>query len=92
MQGTVLHQTGTRSFLTDPDFAAVGPTKGFTTFDFSTGAQIGEHAVEFYLNNVFDERGVLSLNTACATTFCGPFARSYPIQPRIMGVRVSRRF
>lgn len=92
VQGTLLHQGGTRSFLTDADFAAVGPTKGFTTFDLSTGADISGRNWEIYVNNVFDERGVLSLNTACATTFCGPFARSYPIQPRILGVRVSQRF
>lgn len=92
LQGALLHQTGTRTFLTDPDFAAVGPTSGFTTFDFSTGVQIDEHAVELYINNVFDERGALSLNTVCATTFCGPYARTYPVQPRIVGVRVSRRF
>mgnify|MGYP002379174822 FL=1 len=92
VQGTVLHQTGTRTFLTDSDFAAVGPTDAFTTFDLSTGAQIGDHAVELYVNNLFDERGILSRNTVCATTFCGAYARSYPVQPRIMGVRVSRRF
>lgn len=92
IQGTVLHQTGTRTFLTDADFAAVGPTSSFTTFDLSTGAQIGDHALELYINNVFDERGILSRNTACATTFCGEFARSYPVQPRLIGLRVSRRF
>jgi outer membrane receptor protein involved in Fe transport len=91
-QGSLLHQTGTRTFLLDEDFAAVGPTKGFTTFDLSTGAQIGENAVEFYIHNIFDERGVLSRNTVCTTGICGAFARNYPVQPRIMGIRVSREF
>lgn len=94
IQGTVLHQSETRPYLLDQDFAAVGGTntKGFTTFDFSTGANIGDIALEFFLHNAFDERGVLTLNTSCATSFCGPFARVYPVQPRILGVRLSQRF
>ncbi len=93
LQGTVLHQAGTRPYLLDQDFAAVGGnTKGFTTFDFSTGANIGDIALEFFLHNAFDERGVLTLNTSCATAFCGPFARVYPVQPRRFGVRLSQRF
>jgi iron complex outermembrane recepter protein len=92
VQGTVLHQGGTRTFLTDADFAAVGPTSGFTTFDLSAGTMIGKSALEAYINNVTDERGILSRNTVCATTFCGGAARAYPVQPRILGVRLSRRF
>ena len=41
IQATVFHQGGTRSFLTDADFAAVGPTRGFTTFDFAVTAGPG---------------------------------------------------
>jgi iron complex outermembrane recepter protein len=91
-QGTLFHQGGTRSFLTDADFAAVGPTDAFTTLDLSTGIDFAGHAWELYVNNVFDERGILSRNTACATSFCGVYARSYPTQPRLVGVRMSRRF
>jgi outer membrane receptor protein involved in Fe transport len=94
VQGTVLHQAGTRPYLLDQDVASVGveETEGFTTFDFSTGANFNNAALEFFLHNAFDERGVLTLNTSCATSFCGPFARVYPIRPRIFGVRLSQRF
>ena len=92
IQGTVLHQDGTRTFLLDADYAAVGPTKGFTTFDLSAGTTIGGNAIEIYAHNALDERGVLSRNTVCTTGICGAFARSYPVQPRIVGVRVSRDF
>jgi iron complex outermembrane recepter protein len=93
VQGTVLHQAGTRPYLLDQDFASVGGnTDAFTTFDFSTGANLGDVALEFFLHNAFDERGVLTLNTSCATAFCGPFARVYPTQPRRVGVRLSQRF
>lgn len=94
LQGTVLTQTSTRPFLLDQDFEAVGNQniEGFTTIDLSAGADIGDVGLEFFLHNAFDERGVLTLNTACATSFCGEFARSYPIQPRIFGVSLSQRF
>jgi outer membrane receptor protein involved in Fe transport len=94
LQGTVLHQSGTRPYLLDQDVASVGvsETDPFTTLDLSAGANINNAALEFFVHNVTDERGVLTLNTSCATSFCGGFARIYPIQPRIFGVRLSQRF
>jgi outer membrane receptor protein involved in Fe transport len=92
VQGAVQHQGGTRSFLTDADFAAVGPTKGFTSFDFSVGGKFDRWRVEAYIQNAFDKRGQLSLNTVCATTFCGPFARVYPIKPQLFGLKVGTDF
>ncbi len=92
VQGSVLHQGGTRSFLTDADFAAVGPTKAFTTVDFSAGVKLGRFDVEAFIQNAFDKRGALSLNTACATSFCGQYARIYPVKPQIFGLKVGTEF
>lgn len=92
VQASVQHQGGTRTFLTDDDFAAVGPTRAFTTVDFSIGANLGLFDVEAFIQNAFDKRGALSLNTACATTFCGPYARTYPIKPQFFGLKFSRDF
>ncbi|MDX2275751.1 MAG: TonB-dependent receptor, partial [Hyphomonadaceae bacterium] len=92
VQGTVLNQSGTRTFLLDSDYAAVGRTEAFTTFDLSTGFDFDNSAVEFFVNNVTDERGILSRNAACATSICGAFARSYPTQPQQFGVRFSQDF
>lgn len=92
VQGSALHQGGTRSFLTDVDFAAVGPTRSFTSFDFAIGAKFDRWRVEAYIQNAFDKRGQLTLNTACATTFCGPFARVYPIKPQLFGLKVGADF
>jgi outer membrane receptor protein involved in Fe transport len=94
VQGTVLHQSETRPYLLTSDFESSGGsnTDGFTTFDLSAGGALNDLGLEFFLHNVFDERGVLTLNTSCAPTFCGPFARVYPTQPRIFGVRLSQRF
>ena len=92
VQATVFHQGGTRSFLTDADFAAVGPTRGFTTFDFAAGLKWDSWRIEAYIQNAFDKRGALSLNTACATQICGQFARTYPVKPQIFGIKAGVDF
>jgi iron complex outermembrane recepter protein len=92
MQASVNHQGGTRSFLTDADFASVGPTRAFTTFDFSAGTSFGNWTLEAYIQNAFDNRGQLSLNTACSTTICGAFSRIYPTKPQLYGLKVGTKF
>ncbi len=92
LQGTVSHQGGTRSFLTDADFAAVGATKPFTTADFSVGVNWDNWRLEAFIQNAFDTRGALSLNSACATTFCGVYARVYPTRPQLFGIKAGIDF
>lgn len=92
VQGSMNYQGGTRSFLTDDDFAAVGGTRGFTTFDFSAGTSFGQWSVEAFIQNAFDKRGQLGLNTACSTTICGAFSRVYPIKPQIFGLKLGTKF
>ncbi len=92
VQASMQYQGGTRSFLTVADFAAVGPTKAFETFDFSAGFDLGRFNIEAYIQNVFDKRGALSLNISCATSFCGKYARTYPVKPQIFGIRVGTEF
>lgn len=92
VQSSMNHQGGTRSFLTDDDFAAVGPTRAFTTFDFSAGTNFGNWSVEAFIQNAFDKRGQLSLNTACSTTICGAFSRVYPVKPQIFGLKLGTKF
>jgi len=92
VQGSAQYQSGTRTFLTDADYAAVGPTKGFATFDFSAGLKFDSWSVQAYIQNAFDKRGALSKNTFCATSFCGAYARTYPIKPQIFGLRVGTEF
>ncbi len=91
-EASLSHQGGTRSFLLDADFAAVGSTKPFTAVDFSVGVHWDSWRVEAFAQNAFDSRGQLSLNTACATTFCGPYARVYPTRPRLFGIKAGYDF
>ncbi len=92
VQGVVLHQGGTRSFLTDAEFAALGPTRKFTTFDFSAGTKFGTFTVEAFIQNAFDKRGILSINTVCVPGICGGGARSFPIKPQVFGLKVGQKF
>jgi len=92
LQASVSHQSGTTSYLTTEGEAVLGPTKGFTTFDFGAGTEIGTLSVELFIQNAFDKRGILSKNTVCAPSLCGPFARLYPIKPQLFGIKVGQRF
>jgi len=92
VQGVVNHQSGTRSYLTDFEADLLGATKGFTTLDFSLGADIGKWNWQLFVQNAFDKRGILSLNTVCVPTICGAYARSYPIKPQMFGLKVGYRY
>jgi iron complex outermembrane recepter protein len=92
IQGSLSHQGGTRSLLLDDEAAAVGGTRGFTTADFSAGINWDNWRFEAFLQNAFDKRGELGRSTFCATAFCAPYARTYPIQPQMFGIKVGYDF
>jgi len=47
---------------------------------------------ELFIQNAFDKRGILSKNTVCAPSLCGPYARLYPIKPQFFGLKVGQKF
>jgi iron complex outermembrane recepter protein len=92
LQAGLNYQSGTTSSLTATDALAIGPTKAFTTADFSAGVKLGTFSIGAYVQNAFDQRGILSKNVTCAPNLCGSFARLYPTQPRIFGLKVGTKF
>lgn len=92
VQATMNGQSGTRTFLLTRDNNATGNTSGFTTFDFSAGIKLGEFSIEAFIDNAFDKRGILTRNTSCGPSYCGPYARNYPIKPQFFGIKVGQRF
>ena len=92
VQAAWFFQGGTRTFLTDADYAAVGGTSGFSTVDFSIGYSEGPWRLEAFLQNAFDKRGALSRNTVCATQICGAYARVYPVKPQFFGLKAGYDF
>lgn len=92
VQGSVNSQSNSRSFLLTADNAVVGNSRGFTTFDFSTGVKFGNFSIEAFIENAFDTRGQLTRNVYCGVEYCGPFYRIYPTKPRLFGMKIGQRF
>jgi iron complex outermembrane receptor protein len=92
LQASVNHQSGTTQYLTTANEAIIGPTKGFTTFDFSAGTAHGNWTASLFIQNAFDKRGILSKNSVCTPGICGAFARLYPIKPQFFGIRFGQKF
>ncbi len=94
VQGSWSYQSSGRPFLTVSEFVAGGSRnlKGFSTFDFSVGADLERFNVELFIQNAFDKRGILSLSSACGLTDCLAAARAYPIKPQQFGLKVGTRF
>ena len=92
VQAAMLHQSSTRSWLTVREADLLGPTRPFSTFDFSAGVSRGTWTASVFIQNAFDERGELSINTACSPTICGFRPRIYPVKPQFLGLKFGQRF
>lgn len=49
-------------------------------------------SIDVYAKNVFDNRGELAKYTECPELTCGYQTYVVPVQPRLIGVRVTRNF
>jgi iron complex outermembrane receptor protein len=58
----------------------------FTTFDFSAGIAKHGWAWEAFVENAFDERGVLGTVVQCVTYYCSRNYRVYVIGPMNFGM------
>ena len=92
VQSVVNHQSGVRSALVDADATAFGPISGFSTVDFALGAQLASWKAEFYVQNAFDQRGILSLNSVCIPSACSAYGRAYPTKPQQFGIKLGEKF
>ncbi len=91
-QAVVNHQSSVRSALVDADAAAFGPISGFSTVDFALGATVSSWKAEFYVQNAFDQRGILSLNAVCIPSACAQYGRAYPTKPQQFGIKLGEKF
>jgi outer membrane receptor protein involved in Fe transport len=92
VEGDLQAQGQSNSALLSLDEAALGPTAPFATFDLSAGFGKDNWTVTFFAQNLFDTRGVLSVNTDCATSICGAYPLDYLAKPRFIGAKVSAKF
>jgi iron complex outermembrane receptor protein len=101
-QGIIAHTGERTSDLRIVEREILGDLDAYTTVDFSAGFRKNSWTVEFYVNNLFDERAEMSRFTQCAEAVCGasdevaeyPNGQVYTVtnQPRTFGVRFSQDF
>ena len=70
----------------------LGDLPGYGTVDLSTGFKQAKWAFDVYMKNVFDNRGQIARYAECQATVCGGTTYVIPVQPRTIGVRVTRDF
>ena len=92
VQGTVFYQTSSTSDLLPLNDNLLGDTAGFASADFSAGIKKDHWAIEAFIQNAFDERGILSKNTFCSIQLCANSSRSFPMKPQFFGMKVSYKY
>jgi iron complex outermembrane receptor protein len=93
LQGSVNAQGSARSELVAGDAAVFGPLKAFATVDFSAGFDFHDNwTFTAFIQNAFDERGILSKNSVCSISYCGAYPISYPVKPQFFGVKLGMKF
>lgn len=91
-QASVQTQGASTSALFTDNEATLGPTKAFTTVDLAAGFGKDNWLFQVFVQNVFDSRGQLSINTDCAIVYCGPYALIYPTKPRMVGIKFGAKY
>jgi iron complex outermembrane recepter protein len=92
VEGDLGAQGESTSALFTADEAALGPTAPFATFDLSAGFGRDNWTFSLFAQNLFNDRGVLSRNTDCVVSICGPFPLDYLTKPRFIGAKISAKF
>jgi len=81
-----------RSDLRTLEGGILGDLPGYGTVDLSTGMKKDKWSFDFYMKNVFDNRGTIANYAECQATVCGAQTYLIPTQPRTIGMRVTRDF
>ena len=92
VQGTVFYQTNSTSEIYTTDNMLLGNTGAFASFDFSAGIKKDKWSLEAFIQNAFDNRGILSKNSFCSIEMCSGSARSLPIKPQFFGLKFGQKF
>ncbi len=102
MQAAVVHVGDRQSDLRLYERGLLGKMPAYTTADFSTGIKKNGRSLDFYVTNVFDQRGQLYRFAECAEAVCAahnvvpayPNGQVYTVmtQPRTFGLRFTQEF
>jgi iron complex outermembrane recepter protein len=92
VQGSLVHESGTWSDLRTFERDLLGKNQAFTTFDFTTGIERDNWALELYIQNVTDKRAQLGRYAECTPGTCGYEPYILVAQPRTIGISFSQKF
>jgi len=72
---------------------ALGEMPSYAITDFTASIEKGGLTTQLYLNNAFDNRGILSRYAECDIQECGQISvYDLPVPPRTIGLKFSQRF
>ncbi|WP_408590564.1 TonB-dependent receptor [Novosphingobium sp.] len=93
VQASVSHLSSVSSSLDVTEAALIGVQPGYTTIDASMGVTTGPWSVSLSADNLFDVRAQQTRTATCAIALCGPESIVvYPLRPRLVSLRVGRKF
>jgi iron complex outermembrane recepter protein len=92
VQGSFVHSSGTWSDLRIFERSLLGHNRSYTMFDFTTGIDKDNWALELYIKNAFDERAQLGRYAECTPGTCGFEPYILSSQPRTIGITWSQKF
>jgi len=85
---TAIFLNGPKAFV-NPS-ALLGIIPAYTTLDLSAGGDIGRFSYEFFVANLWDERGQITRFQECGS--CGQRPYAVYIRPQTFGVRLGTKF
>ena len=101
VQLAVGHNGARRNDLRPFENGIMGPLGAYTTVDFSFGVKNDSWSAELFATNLLDSNGKLSTGVQCLETVCGDpdgltgtggaFYETV-IRPRLIGIKVSKKF
>jgi iron complex outermembrane receptor protein len=101
VQASASYESKRRADLRDIENAIIGELDGYTEVDTSAGVENGPWSLDLYVKNVFNVRGQVSKGIQCIETVCGdpdgvtaigPKIYTTITRPRLIGVRIGRKF
>jgi outer membrane receptor protein involved in Fe transport len=92
VQGSMVYQSGEYPDLRLYERSLLGESKGFTTFDFTTGIARDNWSLELYVQNLTDARAQIGRFPACNPDTCGVETYRLYAQPRTIGLTFGQKF
>jgi iron complex outermembrane receptor protein len=101
VQASASYESKRRADLRDIENAIIGELDAFTIVDAATGVEKGPWSLDVYVKNLFNVRGQITKGIQCIETVCGdpggdtaigPKIYTTITRPRLIGVRIGRKF